>query len=238
MIHNKKVLALVTARMGSKGLPYKNKKLLLGKPLLQYPIETALSSKYIDELFLSTDDPEMQLIGIRSRAFCPELRPSELSSDTASSFSVINYVLDYYRNNKKLFDYLILLEPTSPLTEPQDVDGALEVLENSRDIADAIVGVASVESQHPNFLVKITAERTLIPYLSEYSSARRQDIDPVYHLDGSFYISEVATLLNKEAFYHNRTLGFVMPKWKSMEIDDIADFYAVEGVLKNKDKIK
>lgn len=238
MIDGKKVLAIVPARAGSKGLPGKNKRLLSGKPLLQYPIETALASKYIDECFLSTDDPEMMRIGIKSGATCPFLRPAELSGDSATSVSVIQHVLDNYLRQGQLITYIVLLEPTSPLTHSDDVDQALLSLHQNRSNADSIVGIARVDVQHPVYLSKLGAHDLLEPYHKNFGTLRRQDIDELYHLDGSFYISDQLVFNREKSFYHSRTMGYVMPKWKSYEIDDIVDFFAVEGILRNLKEIK
>ncbi|MCF7804219.1 MAG: acylneuraminate cytidylyltransferase family protein [Candidatus Marinimicrobia bacterium] len=238
MINSKRILAVIPARKGSKGLPGKNKKNLLGKPLVLYPIETAKNSKYVDEIFLTTDDIEIQEIGLSEDISCPEMRPPKFSSDTASSFSVIKYVINYYKKNNKDFQYIVLLEPTSPLTEHTDIDNALEILDNSRDVADSIVGVARVESQHPKFIVGLTSNNIIKPYLSGFSSLRRQEIERLFYYDGSFYISDTKVLLNEKSFYHERCIGFEMPKSKSFEVDDMIDFLCVESILKNNEKIK
>jgi len=238
MIEGKSVIAIITARAGSKGLPNKNKKLLLGKPLLLYPIEAALKSSFVDECFLSTDDTEMQKIGLGAGAKCPDLRPSELSADNSTSIAVVEHVIDLYKNNGVVFDYILLLEPTSPLTESYDIDQALTILNKNRSKADSIVGVSKVESQHPNFLNKINKIGLLEPHQNKFGSERRQDLDELYHFDGSLYISDTTSFINKKTFYHSRTIGFKMPKWKSFEIDDIVDFYVVESILKNLNKIK
>lgn len=238
MIEGNKILAIIPARAGSKGLPGKNKRLLNGKPLLQYPIETALASTYIDECYLSTDDHEMMDIGIKSGASCPELRPAELASDRATSASVIQHVVDQYQNDGQTFDYIVLLEPTSPLTQAEDVDTALLTLHQNRKNADSIVGIALVDVQHPVYLSKLGNYGLLEPYHEDFGKLRRQDIDELYHLDGSFYISDQKVFESKKSFYHSRTMGYVMSKWKSYEIDDIADFYAIEGIMRNLEEIK
>ena len=134
----------------------------------------------------------------------------------------------------------MLLEPTSPLTESTDIDDALEELDSHRDIADSIVGISKVEATHPVFDVKINSKGLIKPfYVDDFSKPiRRQDIPEVYFFDGSIYLSDVPVLLLKKSFYHERTLPYVTPKWKSFEIDAMVDFICVEAIMKNLDIIK
>jgi CMP-N,N'-diacetyllegionaminic acid synthase len=127
-----------------------------------------------------------------------------------------------------------LLEPTSPLRETEDIDSALEKLNSNRNIADAIVGVSKVESTHPVFDVKINSEGLIEPYIgSKFKIFRRQNIEPLYFKEGSVYISSVNVLLKKKTFYHERTLPYIFPRWKSIEIDEMIDFIFAETILQN-----
>jgi len=238
MINGKKVLTIIPARGGSKGLPNKNKRILYGKPLVSYPIEVAKNSKYIDEVYLSTDDRDIQNIGIESGVNCPELRPKELASDTATTFSVLEYIIKKYKSKKTIFDYLLLLEPTSPLTQSEDVDSAIEKLDKNREKADSIVGITKAETVHPEFCVELNKAGILKPYKNDFSNVRRQDLDDVFFYDGSLYISDINALIKEESFYHSRTMGYITKKWQSLEIDDIIDFYCVESILENLEEIK
>lgn len=238
MIKGKKVLAVITARGGSKGLPGKNKKLLLGKPLVYYPLTTAQKSKYVDKVFLTTDDEEIKNIGEDLGVYCPELRPKELSDDKATSFSVLEYVLHHENILGNNYEYLILLEPTSPLTQAMDIDSALEDLNDNYIVADSIVGISLTESSHPNFVVKLNSGNFIEAYNDKYTVQRRQDLQPAYFFDGSLYISKVQSLIEKRSFYHSKTLGYVTNKWQSYEIDDLIDFICVEAIMKNLENIR
>ena len=134
----------------------------------------------------------------------------------------------------KNFEYTVVLEPTSPLRVKEDIDNAIEqLLENHQ--AEAIVGICKTESQNPAFLVKKTINNFLFGYEnSDMKILRRQDIDDVYFFEGSVYISDTAILLTKNTFYHENTLGYEFPKWKSIEIDDLDDFFMVEALMLNK----
>ena len=144
MYKNNSFLAIVPARGGSKGLPGKNIKELCGKPLVAWSIEAGLKSKYVDEVMVSTDDEKIAEISKKYGANAPFLRPSELASDTATTFDAVKHTIDYYKNElKKEFDYIVLLEPTSPLREVCDIDRAIEILLESK--ADSIVGICKTE---------------------------------------------------------------------------------------------
>lgn len=240
MINNKKVLAIVPARGGSKGLPRKNMLDLCGKPLVAWPITTSKESKYIDEIIVSTDDEEIAKIAEKYGASVPFMRPAELASDTATTFSVLEHAIGFLRNVGKNFDYIVLREPTSPLTEPSDIDNALETLDSKREIADSIVGVSKVEAAHPAFDVIIRKNGTIKPLMyPDFSHAvRRQDITDIYFFEGSLYISDTTVLLEKRSFYHDRTLPYIVPRYKSLEIDEQIDFIYAESILKNLDIIK
>ncbi len=240
MINGKKCLVLIPARGGSKGLTGKNMIELCGLPLMGWPIQAAKKSKYVDELIVSTDDKEIAAKAVELGAKIPFIRPSELATDTASTASVVEHVLSFVMSKGTVFEYIILLEPTSPLTESEDIDKALEILESQREIADSIVGVSKVEAAHPMFDVTITKKGLLQPFYSnEFSTVkRRQDISDLYFFEGSLYISDSFVFLQKKTFYHNRTLPYIVQRWKAFEIDEVIDLICVEAIIKNLDKIK
>jgi len=236
MYEGKTFLAVIPARGGSKGLPGKNIRELCGKPLIAWSIEAGLKSKYIDEVMVTTDSEEIASVASRFGASVPFLRPPELATDTATSFDVIKHVLQFYEGNgNRKFDYLVLLEPTSPLRDAGDVDAAIERL-LSNPSASSIVGICKTESQNPAFLVKKSNENFLVGYENrDMKVLRRQDISDVYFFEGSVYVSKVDALLANKTFYHGCTSGYEVPKWKSLEIDDIDDFVMVEALMKYKE---
>ena len=236
MINNKKVIGVIPARSGSKGLPNKNVLEIGGKPLIAWTIQAAKESKYIDELVVSTDSDQIAKIAIEFGANVPFIRPSELALDITPSIEVIKHALDFYREVFKLnFDYTMLLEPTSPLRDVRDIDGALEDLEKNID-ATSLVGVALTEVQNPAFQVKIDKSGYLRNLNDEtIQPVRRQDINPVYFLEGSVYVSKTKDLEKLNSFYQKKTIGMVLPKWKSLEIDDLEDFVMVEALMRHKE---
>lgn len=240
MIGGKRVLALVPARRGSKGLPMKNVRPLQGKPLLAWPIEAAKASRSVDRVVISTDDAEFAALAQAAGADAPFLRPAKLASDTSPSIDFMLHALDALEAEGDIFDYLVLLEPTSPLTEAEDIEAALDVLASRREVADAIVGVTALVSTHPAFAVRLAEEGLMRPYAAESFSQlpRRQDIEPLYSLDGSLYISGVEALRRERGFCHSRTLPYVTPRWKSFEVDDLVDFVCIEAILAQRSLIK
>ena len=235
MINGKSVIAIIPARSGSKGLPGKNIKVLCGKPLIAWSIEAGLGSQYIDEVMVTTDSEEIARIAREFGATVPFMRPTDLASDTATSFDAVKHTLDFYEHElHKQFDYIVLLEPTSPLRDKSDIDMAIEQLLSSSK-ASAVVGICKTESQNPAFLVKKNDENFLVGYENKNIKVlRRQDISEVYFFEGSVYVSHTETLLTKKTFYHEQTLGYEVQKWKSLEIDDLDDFVMIEALMQHK----
>lgn len=233
MIDGKGVLTVIPARGGSKGLPGKNLRPLAGLPLVAWPIRAALGSQYTDKVIVSTDDPAIAAAAKLAGAEVPFMRPSELATDTASSMAVIRHALESLASAGEYFDYVIMLEPTSPLTESGDVDAALELLNSARAYADAIVGICKVEAAHPEYDVRKNALGLIAPYIAPdfKSLRRRQEIEKLYFLEGSLYISAIPEFKDKGSFYHDRTLGYEMPREKSLEIDELVDFICIEAII-------
>ena len=211
-----------------------------GKPLLAWPIEAARASSFVDRVIISTDDPEFAAIAVAHGAEAPFLRSPDLASDAAPSIGFILEALDRMEASGERFDYLILLEPTSPLTDADDIDRALRRLEENVATAEAIVGIAALEVHHPAFAVRQNERGAITPYTGAGFDdlPRRQDLEELYFLDGSLYISTVDALRRKRSFCHDRTLGFISPRYKSLEVDDIIDFICIEAIIANLDLIR
>jgi N-acylneuraminate cytidylyltransferase/CMP-N,N'-diacetyllegionaminic acid synthase len=226
MIQGKQVLAIIPARSGSKGLPNKNILDFLGKPLLAWSVEASIKSKYIDKTIISTDSKLFAEIGKKFGAEVPFMRPESISNDFATSVEVVEHTIKFM---KMELDYvceiLVLLEPTSPLRTATDVDRALEKLVSNPD-AHSLVSVGRVESQFPDFQFKETDNGflTTLKENSDFSSVRRQEIAEHYFLDGSLYMAYIDQLLKNRSFVSNKTIGFLLPKWKNIEIDDEYDY--------------
>jgi N-acylneuraminate cytidylyltransferase/CMP-N,N'-diacetyllegionaminic acid synthase len=229
-----RTLYLIPARGGSKGLPGKNIRPLLGKPLIAWTIATALDAakRHPGRVVVSTDDEAIARVARDHGAEVPFLRPSELATDTASSMDVVLHALDWFKQKGEHFDLLCMLEATSPQRDVHDVAGAMEMLLATQQ-AESIVGVCRSEGGHPVFLARKQEDHIISPYQGDtFRFLRRQEIDDVYFFEGSMYIARTSTLAQRKSFYHDRTLGYEMPKWKSFEVDDITDFTIIEALMK------
>jgi CMP-N,N'-diacetyllegionaminic acid synthase len=228
-----RVLFLIPARGGSKGLPRKNIRPLLGKPLIGWTIETAMqaAARANGRVVVSTDDDEIAGVASAFGAEPPFVRPAHLALDTSTAVDVILHALDFLRGAGETFTHVCLLEPTSPQRDDDDVIGALSLLQQTEE-ADSVVGVCRAESTNPSFLALKDQNNFIRPYQgASFAAPRRQDAEDVFFFEGSLYVSTVGALRSRRSFYHERTLGYEMPKWKSFEVDDLTDFMIIECLM-------
>ncbi|MCK4257422.1 MAG: acylneuraminate cytidylyltransferase family protein [Halanaerobiales bacterium] len=225
-------LALVLARGGSKGVPRKNIRNLDGKPLLAYTSEEAKKSNYIDRVILSTEDEEIASVGREYGVEVPFMRPDELATDEASSIEVIKHALNWLKMNENYWSkYTVLLQPTSPLRTVEDIDGAIERLLHSD--GDSLVSLCETD-KHPFWLKRIENDQ-IVPYTEEgLHIVRRQDLPKVYSLNGAIYIAESTLLLKHSSFYVGNTIPYLMPKDRSIDIDDRIDWAVAETLIKER----
>lgn len=229
MINGKKILAVIPARGGSKGVPRKNIKLLGNKPLIAWTIEAGLNSKYIDRVILSSDDSEIATVARQFNCDTPFIRPQELASDTADSASVVQHALGAVSED---YDYFVLLQPTSPFRNSTHIDSALELM--FKNNAHSIVSV--VESQsNPYWMCWVTESGQMLNVLDgseKYS--RRQELPIAYMLNGAIYIVEIKKFLEEKKFIFDGTLAFKMSSDESIDIDTFDDFeFAESKIYKN-----
>lgn len=230
MIKDRSAIGIITARAGSKGLPGKNTRLLCGKPLIAWTIEKALRSRYLDVVVVSTDSEEIAAIARRAGADVPFMRPADLATDTASSYDVIRHALAHYEPRR--FDYTVLLEPTSPLREDDDIDRVLDALDSERWRFDSIITLGQMH-EHPSIMKKLQ-DRAILPFAENLIMAgRRQDNEPAFFPYGVAYASKTEVLLAENTFYTRRCMGFPIKRYQNYEIDDLYDFLCVEAVLKH-----
>lgn len=230
MIEGKPVIAVIPARSGSKGLPGKNVRTLCGKPLIAWTIEQALACPEVDKVIVSTDDPEIARVAVSYGAEVPFLRPDELATDIASSVDVVVHAIDFMAKNGSNYDLVVLLEPTSPLREVSDISGAIKQLLSTPN-CQSVVGVSQVESVHPAFLCQVN-EGLLKSYLGvQPTNLRRQDIEELYFLEGSVYVSYIEALKANRSFYHESTAPWVVERYKSFEVDELVDLIVIEALM-------
>ena len=227
-----KIPILITARKGSVGLPGKNIKEFNGKPLIAWSIELARSLSFVSKIEVSTDCIQISEIASTYGANIPFLRPDELSTSTSTTSEVILHWLNDFCARHGDPGYFLLLEPTSPLRDKDALEAAFVRLIECEDAS--VVSVGKHEGTHPVFTFGIDDEGGLIQSQGKWgqSQCRRQDIDDLYFLDGSFYFSSTKRFRSEKTFIHKRTLGSVVNKRYLVEIDDIDDFRIAEALAK------
>ena len=225
MIRGGKVLGLIPARGGSKAVPRKNLRSLAGKPLLQWTAEAGLASRFIDRLVLSTDDDEIAQVGASLGLDVPFRRPAAAASDTAGAAEVVRHAL---AELSERFDYLVYLQPTSPLRSTADIDGCLERLATGD--GDFCVSVQA-SPQRPEWLFYLAANDRIDPVVGQFDATRRQDLRACYVLNGAVYAARVDAFDRSGTFLTDRTLGYLMPAERSVDLDELADFEVAEAIL-------
>ena len=221
MFKDHRFLAVVPARGGSKGVPRKNVRIMAGKPLIEWTIGQAAQSRYIDRVIVTSDDEEICQVAKQFGAEVPFVRPAELASDTATGVDVLCHAV---QNVGADYDYVVLLQPTSPLRECTDIDAAIELC-----VRRAVASVVSVSeaTKSPYWMYQMTEEGELSPVV-ENAATNRQQLPRTYALNGAVYVLEVASLLESRAILREDTLGYVMPTERSYDIDTEIDFLICE----------
>jgi CMP-N,N'-diacetyllegionaminic acid synthase len=218
MYQNKTFLAIIHARGGSKRLPRKNILDLVGKPLIAWSIEAGLNSKYVDKVVVTSDDDEILNI---SKKFGAETikRPDDLASDTATTFDAIKHTIE----NLPQYDYIVLLQPTSPLRNEKHIDEAIQLLEAKK--ADAIVSVSEMDHS-PLWSNTLPEDGNMNNFLrDEVLNKRSQDLEKYYRLNGAIYICNTENLLEEKSFFLKENIfAYVMERKDSIDIDKLIDF--------------
>lgn len=226
MLNGKTFLAVIPARGGSKRLPRKNVLDLAGKPLIGWSIEAAQKSKYLDALVVSSDDSEILEL---SKNYGAEtlLRPQELASDTATTFDTLKHAIE----NSKEYDYIVLLQPTSPLRTAQDIDEAIKFLINKD--AEGIISVCEMEHS-PLWSNTLSEDKSMEHFLKEeVLNKRSQDLETYYRLNGAIYIAKIDKFLENGSFFlKNNIFAYEMEQQHSIDIDTKIDFLFAELLLK------
>ncbi|MCK4623382.1 MAG: acylneuraminate cytidylyltransferase family protein [Desulfuromonadales bacterium] len=229
MYKNKKILAIIPARAGSKGLPGKNTRRLGDKPLIAWSIEAAKASRYIDGLIVSTDDKHIAQVAEAYGIPVPSLRPRELATDRAQITNTLLHVIDELNRDGEHFDLLLLLQPTSPLRTASDIDTAIELREAKN--AQAIVSVCETD-HHPWLSNTLPEDDNMGSFIRpEISSCNRQDFPSYYRLNGAIYLVEIPFFQENHTFYGPRTYAYRMPAERSIDIDHPSDFLLAQLLL-------
>lgn len=220
---NKKILWLIVARSGSKSISNKNIVLLGGHPLLSYRIHAAKNTKRHNEIWISTDSVEYADIAIKYGAKAPFLRPKKLSDDFSNSLDVVQHAMEFAQKNHLTFDFIGLLEPTSPFITSVQLDEAIQNLINEPD-AESIV---AVRESRPNTIFIQEETKYLVQIAKEIENIKlvgRQNFSKQITPSGGFYISRWDCFLEQKTFYTSKTLGFLVDNIAGIEIDEPIDF--------------
>ena len=224
-----RILALITARGGSKRLPGKNIRLLGGKPLITWSIDVAKDISEICDILVSTDDPAISEICREAGAFVPWLRPPELATDVASSVDVALHALDWYEAEKGIIDGLLVMQPTSPFRTRKTVRRGIELFgKNSRK---TVLGVSPTHA-HPMWTLKMEGEY-LVPFMQEHGlGTRSQDLRPAFMVNGTFYLVSPRELRTRQSFFGEETIPLLIESPKeALDIDTEWDFRIAESFL-------
>jgi len=225
VINGSKILAVITARGGSKGLRGKNIADLAGKPLLAWSIETARRSRYIDRLILSSEDDEIIAVAKKFGCEVPFRRPAELATDTIAADPVLIHALDHVGET---FDYFVLLQPTSPLRSTADIDGAIELCQARR----APACVSMCECAKPvEWMYRVGDDGSVSPILGEIITSRRQELPAAFVINGAVYVAEVDWYRRNRGFLSSETVAWRMPAERSIDIDTELDLIVARALL-------
>jgi CMP-N,N'-diacetyllegionaminic acid synthase len=225
---NKKIIAIIPARGGSKGLPKKNIAMLNGKPLISYSIESALKADLLSRVIVSTEDAEIAEV---SRKYGSEVinRPMELAQDDTPTISVVQQVLHQLVEDRYQAEVVVLLQPTTPLRSTEDIDAAVRLFLTSN--CQSVVSISEMEhSPYWSFQVERSYLKPLLG--KKYLKMRRQDLPRVYLPNGALFVSSPKALYKTKSFYSSRTMPYIMPPERSVDIDCKNDLLYAEILLK------
>jgi CMP-N,N'-diacetyllegionaminic acid synthase len=224
VIEGQRVLAVITARGGSKGIPRKNVRLAGGRPLIAWTVEAALSAHCVDRVILSTDDSEIADVARSFGCDVPFMRPDPLATDDARSIDVVLHALD---SVGETFEWVVLLQPTSPMRVADDIDGAVRLCHDGG--SDFCVGVTALEE--PLAWVFSIERGNVLAGLGIDNISRRQDASPLVRLNGAVYVARTKALRVAKTFITPATLGYEMPRDRSIDIDDETDLQIADALL-------
>jgi CMP-N,N'-diacetyllegionaminic acid synthase len=226
-----RVLGVVTARGGSKGVPGKNIRPLAGKPLIVWTIEAARGAKSISRLILSTDDVEIAAVGREAGIEVPFMRPVELATDAAPTLPVLQHAVAQLEESGDRFDAILLLQPTNPFRTAALIEGAIARFSDAN--ADSLISVLPIPAEYnphwaylrdaSGLLHLATGERAPIP--------RRQDLPPAFHREGSIYLVRRDVLMQQNSLYGNTVVGYEVDAQNCVNIDTLEDWARAEAVL-------
>lgn len=228
MYKDKKILAVIPARGGSKGVPRKNIIEVGGHPLIKYTIDCGKNSKYLDRTVISTEDLLIKRVAEENGGDVPFLRPKELAEDTSKTIDCIVHAVNTLKSMGEEYDYVIILQNTVPLRKSWHVDEAIEMIVDSSE--RSLVSISEVD-EHPILMRTLTEDKTVKNLLHMNSTMRRQDFPKFYKVDGAIAIQKIDAEFNLETSINDGKLGYVMERKYSTDIDNYLDIKIIEYYL-------
>lgn len=227
-----RVLGIVTARGGSKGIPRKNIAPILGKPLLAYTAEAALGARRLTRTILSTDDWEIAEVGAVWGLEVPFMRPAELAGDRTPTIPVLQHAVRYLAEAGEVYDAVLTLQPTNPLRRPADIDGAIDLLEASG--ADSVISFVDTGEKHPARMKFIKADGRVVdpPFSELFEGQRRQDLPKLFLREGSIYLTRTSVIMEQNSLKGRDCRAWIMPEDRACNIDNSFDLFLVEQILR------
>jgi CMP-N,N'-diacetyllegionaminic acid synthase len=230
--HGLRVLGIVPARGGSKGIPNKNIAPLLGRPLLSYTADAAKQSRRLTRVVLSTDDPQIAAVGKSLGLDVPFIRPSYLAGDDILTLPVLQHVVARLEQENEYYDAVFTLQPTNPLRLPSDIDGAVELLE--RTGADSVISFVPVGEKHPARMKEVTEDLKVVdpPFAELTEGLPRQKLKPYYLREGSVYLTRRDVLMELHSLKGRDCRAWKMPEERAFNIDTPFDLFVAEQLLR------
>ncbi len=229
MYKDRRILAVIPARGGSKGLPGKNIRPLAGIPLINWSITAAKQSGFFDEIMVSTDSHEIAAVAREAGASLPFLRPSYLATDNATTMDTLEYTLSWYSEKGYVFEMVCLLQPTSPLRTAEDISNAMHLCEEKE--AQAVVSVCEA-GHHPFWMNTLPESLCMDGFLrQEALDTPRQALPRYYQLNGALYLGNSHWVRQNRSFYGAESFAYIMPRERSIDIDTLMDFHLAEFFL-------
>jgi CMP-N,N'-diacetyllegionaminic acid synthase len=226
-----RVLGIIPARGGSKGVPRKNIKMLAGRPLLAYTAEAALAAKRLTKVILSTEDNEIAAVGRELGLDVPFMRPAELAADDTPTFPVVVHALDEMKKLGDEFDAVCLLQPTNPLRLSEDIDACINLLESSD--ADSVVSVLPVPVEYNPHWVYLEGSNGELKLATgeDQPIARRQELPKAFHRDGCVYVTHTAAIFENASLYGRVIAAYHSEAKRSVNIDSMSDWFEAERLV-------
>lgn len=227
-----RVLGIIPARGGSKGIPGKNIKLLAGKPLIAHSIASAKEARLLTKVIVSTDSRDIAVVAKEFGAEVPFVRPAEFATDKAVSIDVVKHALEFFADQGETFDIVILLQPTCPMRRGEDIDRAVKMIEETG--CDSVVSLVDVGANHPARMYHLHGDKPVGIIEAKEAMRPRQELAPVYIRSGDIYAAKVSAVLEQNSLMPGDGRGLIIPMDETVNIDGPMDLEIAEIRLRSR----